>query len=1432
VQVGETELCDNGEGDADPAVGVILFENVALGDYSVVVTSAPEGYAVPEIAGSVTVESGATAAVSMPLTEAGPASGSITITVTDAATGDAIAGGCFDIASTAGTSQTCDDDNDGTITVPEVPFGAVTVTQTSAAEGYDIAAEAQQAELSEDAPEASLAFENAETVTTGSFTITVTDAETGNAIPAGCFDVSNSAGTFQLCDDDNDGTITATEVPFGTSTVTQTSAGEGYEVATEAQPVELSAEAPESTVGFTNAAVVTAVDVSVSTSDGQGGVPTGACYAIDGGDPLCDSDGDGIVIFEGVEPGSHTFTQTTAPAGYEIAAEQTVEIVPGETEGVTFVNDQALNGSLLVRIVDADGAAVPGIDVTVQDVGTISDGGATDPDGAAGQVIFEDLEPGDYTIGLGSVPETYVVPDDQPVTVVAGEQATLTFELAAAEDQTGGLEITLQDTEGNPVEGGCVTLTNSARGEELGPFCDDGEGDTNTGSAALTVEDIPVGTWSVEAVSTGDGEVSAAATQRKSVEVQAAVIVVIIIIIPPTPTDGQLQFSVRDSETDAFIPTTCWDVANGSTTVSVCDNDATDANGTVGVVRLTSLAPGEWTITLADPVPGYEQNDVETATIEVGVLTQVRVYLDPIDEFGTVVVNKLDEGGDTLPGACFALRQNGIIIYEQCDDTDTAPNDGQVIFGDVPAGIYRLIETRTPGSEYGGAENVQITVVAGETEEYDRVNTLRPSDLVVRKVDAADGVTLLPGACFELRDGDGETVFGPFCDGDDLTNDGRTRFNDVPVGTWELVETVAPYGYQIADARDVEIRPGGFTQVVNVENDLLPPPDETGNLIVYKEDQAGKILPGACFRLYSGNNPLTNTVCDGSDGSNDGVIRFTDVAVGEWSLRETVTPSPSYQTASPVDVEIENNETAEVTVENVLKSGRIRIEKTNPGGQALQNACFDLLEDNGGENCTDTNGIVVFEGISSGTYTIRETKAPYGYQTAADKKNVVVNPGKTTTVKLVNQLIPPDPDTGSVQVLSFTCPAGEGDERTIFLGGQAGSEQLAKTAGCTQGNAAFNLDQDNGNGGPGDFTTGGDGRYQVSVPSGTYTLTETDPDLPGDSDVKVAVYKNQLTTVVVINYVKPPEPDPITVNVVKWTCAPSFTGTLYDDFAQNCTEDTQLTNNITFRVEGPVTQKHVTGDGGKVGQTSFTGLSEGQYSIYEETPYSIPTSYGFCGYDASWPADLKVVNGAVNVSLGWGETLTCHFFNIPEDVTDTTGVVLVRKFTCDIEKAPKGYDWFEECGLSDQNAKFALNSYNVKTGAFQEYSQGTANNDGFLRFTRLKPGTYELKEIGDTWCHAESDSVDSKGNVVVKAGKVSTVWIFNCVPTKTPPNTGSGDAAPNAPTDGEGEYEGGVAPSFALGWPILLGVAWFLWRRRPVYAPARRLVSRDHDRAA
>jgi hypothetical protein len=112
----------------------------------------------------------------------------------------------------------------------------------------------------------------------------------------------------------------------------------------------------------------------------------------------------------------------------------------------------------------------------------------------------------------------------------------------------------------------------------------------------------------------------------------------------------------------------------------------------------------------------------------------------------------------------------------------------------------------------------------------------------------------------------------------------------------------------------------------------------------------------------------------------------------------------------------------------------------------------------------------------------------------------------------------------------------------------------------------------------------------------------------------------------------------------------------------------------------------------------------------------------------------------------------------------------------------------------------------------------------------LQPGTYALKEVGAEWCHAESDSVDSRGNVIVRAGARANVWIFDCLGTRNPPNSGAG------PLAGLGGGASGLGLVLGWLWPAL-GAGVVTARRRWAWDPTRptrtrcRFSSAREDRA-
>jgi hypothetical protein len=113
------------------------------------------------------------------------------------------------------------------------------------------------------------------------------------------------------------------------------------------------------------------------------------------------------------------------------------------------------------------------------------------------------------------------------------------------------------------------------------------------------------------------------------------------------------------------------------------------------------------------------------------------------------------------------------------------------------------------------------------------------------------------------------------------------------------------------------------------------------------------------------------------------------------------------------------------------------------------------------------------------------------------------------------------------------------------------------------------------------------------------------------------------------------------------------------------------------------------------------------------------------------------------------------------DEMTLTGTVEVRVATCPIAKPPTGveYDWRANCLDPLSGADFDLKS--IDPAADVDLA-GTTTPNGEIRFERLEPDAYALTRTDGNWCFAESDDVNARGEVIVEAGKVTTVWIFVC----------------------------------------------------------------------
>ena len=188
--------------------------------------------------------------------------------------------------------------------------------------------------------------------------------------------------------------------------------------------------------------------------------------------------------------------------------------------------------------------------------------------------------------------------------------------------------------------------------------------------------------------------------------------------------------------------------------------------------------------------------------------THALLVINNLPTTGDLSFAKVDGSGNALADALFYLCSD-----EDCTQViqSARSNDaGQVTFPGLREGTYWVREREAPKG-YERDESVYKVVVSGGKATMTRVgddsgtpvtevSNRFKATLSVHKMNSA-GQTL-PGATFELRSldaGGNESVV----DARQANENGVAEFGGIDVGSYVIVETVAPAGYELPDEADV-----------------------------------------------------------------------------------------------------------------------------------------------------------------------------------------------------------------------------------------------------------------------------------------------------------------------------------------------------------------------------------------------------------------------------------------------------------------------------------------------------------------------------------------------------------------------------------------------------------------------------------------------------
>lgn len=391
---------------------------------------------------------------------------------------------------------------------------------------------------------------------------------------------------------------------------------------------------------------------------------------------------------------------------------------------------------------------------------------------------------------------------------------------------------------------------------------------------------------------------------------------------------------------------------------------------------------------------------------------QVSITNTPDSGVGSVTFRKYGDDNKPLDGGTFQLyRVEGENSVPVGKVFSTA--NGEHTIDNLLYGTYYVQEITAPAG-YILASTPSQRVTIKKTNAHATIEMTNEKytagSITVKKVD--ENGNPLKGAEF--------TLSGPKTDKKTTDNNGVAEFTGLEAGKYSIIEKTAPKGYGRYDGTvTVEIKTDGTATVDDLPKGISFVGEtvtltwtntrDKGSISITKTGSANKPLQGAVFGLYkdadAAGDPVKTAYTD-----QYGKALFADLEAGTYYVKEIAAPN-GYALSDEVHTFIiGNGEKAawdcEKTITNQLKKYTLKLTKKGDDGKLLQGVEF-TLSGNGisKKSASGQDGVVKFEGLPFGRYTITETKAPQGYVSAGSINVEVKGDGSNGSVIQVGDVI-------------------------------------------------------------------------------------------------------------------------------------------------------------------------------------------------------------------------------------------------------------------------------------------------------------------------------------------------------------------------------------------------------------------------------------------
>ncbi|MGX7202544.1 hypothetical protein BCR22_12715 [Enterococcus plantarum] len=554
--------------------------------------------------------------------------------------------------------------------------------------------------------------------------------------------------------------------------------------------------------------------------------------------------------------------------------------------------------------------------------------------------------------------------------------------------KTGAIEVIKKDEAGKVLAGAKFFVINSSN-KVVGQI-------TTNANGVATITNLPYGTYMLSEYEAPAGyELDQTLRQvtlsEKSPNGKAS----ITVVNKKKITTGTIEV-IKKNEAGKVLAGAKFFVVNSNN--KVVEMITTNANG---IATSTNLPYGTYTLIEFEAPAGYELDQTLRPVILSEKSPNGKASITVVNKkkitTGALEVIKTDENGKRLAGAEFEVRDATNKVVGKI----TTDANGTAILSDLPFGTYQLVETKAPSGYELDMTPKTIVVskddpngVIGITVKNKQEKTTGSLEIV--KKDEAG--TVLEGAEFEVYNSANELVGKISTDAN-----GIGQLTDLPYGTYKLIETKAPEGYELDTTEKfitlAKTDPNGKASIDVINKKIELPKLGALKITKYVKDSNPTIyLSGAVFEVYDNDTQLIGTYTTDTNGE----ILLNDLEPGKYYVVEVEAP-PGYEEDSTFyEVTVESGTVVEIRHANSKKEnlGGLKITKfakDEDGFETdtvLPNAEFEVTDSAGNvhRGVTDTQGELFFPDLPVGKVTITETKAPDGYEIdgAVQNKEIVV----------------------------------------------------------------------------------------------------------------------------------------------------------------------------------------------------------------------------------------------------------------------------------------------------------------------------------------------------------------------------------------------------------------------------------------------------------